>query len=49
MTIDFEDRDDASRQAFLVAIGAKAVTRTSGFGVVLAALGLLLALSSQAF
>lgn len=49
MTIDFEDRDDASREAFLVAIGAKAAERTIGFPVVPAALGLLLTLTSQAF
>jgi hypothetical protein len=49
MTIDFEDRDDASREALLVAIGAKAAKRTIGLGAVLAAAALLLTLSSQAF
>jgi len=49
VTNDFEDRDDAAREAFLVAIGAKAAKRTIGFGVVLAAAALLLTLSSRAF
>jgi len=49
VTNDFEDRDDAAREAFLVAIGAKPAKRKIGFGVVLAAAALLLTLSSRAF